>query len=109
MYLAHRWAFMHYKGPVGEKEVVRHTCDYPACQNQAHWLKGTPADNVRDCEERGRSRRAHGEAHHRAKLTAGDVLAIRQSKDSSLVLAKRYGVSPSTLSAARRGETWSHV
>jgi hypothetical protein len=35
-------------------DLIRHTCDNPPCQNPAHWLLGSPGDNVRDREERGR-------------------------------------------------------
>jgi len=35
--------------------VVRHTCDNIKCINPLHLLKGTPADNARDRDERGRT------------------------------------------------------
>jgi hypothetical protein len=35
--------------------VVRHRCDTPLCQNGAHMLDGTTADNNRDAAERGRA------------------------------------------------------
>lgn len=38
-----------------EGKVVRHICDNPRCINPNHLISGTPADNVRDRDERGRT------------------------------------------------------
>lgn len=35
--------------------VVRHTCDNPKCINPSHLKLGTPKDNMKDREERGRT------------------------------------------------------
>lgn len=109
MWLAHRWAYVQLVGALTKKEVVRHSCDNPACQNLRHMLKGSQADNVRDRQERGRGRWSHGDTHHSAKLTAADIVTIRQSSEPTSELARRYGVSRSTMSAARRGDTWKHL
>ena len=37
-----------------EPDVVRHTCDEPACVNPKHLIKGTQKENVRDAIERNR-------------------------------------------------------
>lgn len=52
---------------------------------------------------------SRGEAHGRAKLTAESVRAIRASGESGRVLAKRYGVSRSSIQNAKRRKTWPHV
>jgi hypothetical protein len=54
---------------------------------------------------RGRSNR--GEKHPNAKLTAVQVLAIRQQPNSSARdLAAQFGVSPSTIKAIRKSRNW---
>jgi hypothetical protein len=35
--------------------ILRHSCDYPACQNDAHLLTGTTQDNMADKVTRGRT------------------------------------------------------
>jgi hypothetical protein len=39
-------------------------------------------------------------------LTTEDVIAIRGSDDSIAVIARKYGISSSTASLAKRGLTW---
>ena len=88
--------------------VVRHQCDNPACVNPDHLVIGTVADNVADRELRGR-RNVKGEQIGTSKLTEADVMAILDSKLSGVVLAKQYGVSPSSISLVRTKKSWAHV
>lgn len=53
--------------------------------------------------------RARGERIACGKLTESDVIAIRASRESSYVLAERYGVAPTNVWSARVGRTWKHV
>jgi len=45
----------HNAEPIPDGQVVRHTCDNPACCNPNHLLLGTMQDNVADMFERGRN------------------------------------------------------
>lgn len=112
--LAHRAAYelMHAQSP--GSLFVCHRCDNPACVNPTHLFIGTQADNVRDMRAKGRwkplpPRDNKGERHGMSKLSAGDVSAIRASSASCYAEARRLGISPSAVSAIRRGERWSHV
>ena len=67
---------------------------------------GTPAENAADRIEHGTSGR--GELSASAKLSAAQVSAIRESTQSSLALAKYFGVAGSTIRAIRLGINWSH-
>lgn len=109
MHLAHRWAYGKFVGPVGDGEVVRHSCDNPPCQNLRHLLSGTVKDNVQDMFERGRDYDRRGAGNSRAKLNEEQVGEIRASTEAATVLADRYGVSPQLISAIRLRQTWAHV
>ncbi len=102
-YLAHRLAYCEANGlelvSIAGR-VVRHTCDNPACINPAHLIIGTQADNMQDKVERGRQRgQGKGESNTTSKLTAKDVLAIRErykprhKVDGLKQIAYDYGVS----------------
>lgn len=53
--LAHRVSYLIFKGPIGNKTYICHTCDVPLCVNPAHLYEGTPQTNVDDRVARGRS------------------------------------------------------
>lgn len=53
--------------------------------------------------------RLRGEGRYNAKLTNEDVLAIRQSRESTSVLAARYGVTRAAIRAVQVGASWRHV
>lgn len=87
------------------KLIVRHTCDNPSCVNPDHLIAGTTQDNIDDKVSRGRAKGAHsGEQHHNAILTDKQVEEIRKVPNvygSGRRLAKKYGVSESTISNIR--------
>lgn len=49
-----RYVYEWVNGKIPDGHVVRHKCDNPLCLNPDHLELGTPADNVRDMDERGR-------------------------------------------------------
>lgn len=57
-------------------------------------------------EHLGRTSRRKAEQHPQAKLTWDDVRAIRASSDTSVSLARRYEVHPSTIRRIRLGQKW---
>lgn len=76
--------------------------------NRAENLRwATPLENAADRIRHGTTNR--GERNAQAKLTAGQVQAIRQKKHYFGVcrdLAAQYGVSASYISSIRRGKSW---
>lgn len=109
---AHRLAFELSKGPIPAGQCVCHSCDVPWCCNPAHLWLGTVADNNLDRHIKGRtvlrgkSPRLAGEAHPAAKITAQDASAIRADARSVRVIARDFGLSPSTVSRIKRGLAW---
>lgn len=103
---AHRYSYERVNGPIPEGMVLMHACDNPPCVNPAHLFPGSRGDNVRDAV--AKRRLCYGTKHHGAKLTADQVLAIRASELSQTVLAKQYGVNPSTICRIKRGVARPH-
>ena len=92
---AHRIAFRTAHGYL--PEVVRHSCDNPACVNWDHLVAGTQADNMRDMVERGRQGLRKGETNNQAFLSDDTVAEIRSlytgQRGELTALAKRFGTS----------------
>ena len=94
-YRSHRVAYELAKGPLSPEDKVLHTCDNPKCCNPSHLIKGTTKDNHDDMCRKGRQYK---------KLTPENVEEIRSPhRDQLKDIAKRLGVSVSTVSRARRG------
>lgn len=87
--------------------MVCHDCDNPSCVNPDHLWLGNDLDNQRDSISKGRH--SHGETSGNVKLTERDTKAILDSNESGKILAKRYGVSPQTISDVRVGRGWKHL
>lgn len=98
-HLAHRISFKIHKGDPGRLHVC-HTCDNPGCVNPEHLFLGTDADNIKDMVMKDR---------HSGRLTSSDVKSIRESGETLVALAEKYGVAVTTVSAARSGATFRHV
>lgn len=110
--LAHRVAYELEFGPIPKGQHIRHTCDNPACVNAVrHMVLGTQRDNMRDRIEHGAGY-ARGTNHHNAKLTPAAVVEARVLRSqgwSYYRLATRFVVNRSTIEAAVRGKTWTHL
>jgi hypothetical protein len=107
---------------------VLHSCDNPSCVNPSHLFLGTNQENTQDKCRKGRhscgygdkngsrtrpERLARGERNPQAKLTSGQVIAIRRDyasrKTSQYRLSAQYGVAQSLISLIVRGKVWSHL
>lgn len=109
-YSAHRVSHQLFVGPVLDGQCVLHVCDNPACVRPDHLRAGTQADNIADMMKKGRS--PIGEQRSISKLTAEDVLSIRQLHANGVPqsdLARRYGVGQSNVSLICSRKTWRHV
>lgn len=98
---AHRFSYLIYKKEDPGNLYVLHKCDNPSCVNPDHLYLGTQSDNMKDRD----SRTGHG----LAKLSADDVILIRQSNESCEKLAKKFGVGSTTIHYARNGTNWKSI
>lgn len=113
---AHRVAWeLDHDRPVPTGLHVCHTCDHPPCMRPLHLFIGTASDNQRDSVVKGRNQLPNnrGERQGRSKLTAEDVVAIRQEYAAGCMtqnkLGKKYRVSQPHISDIVRHRTWSHL
>jgi hypothetical protein len=89
-----------------------HHCDFPPCCNPDHVRPGTPWDNQQDVIRRGRRADTKGERSSRAKLTAKEVIEIRQryaNGEKKYQLAKAFHVSRFNIHLIVRRRNWSHI
>jgi hypothetical protein len=98
---AHRRCYEVAKGEIGAGLEVCHTCDVPRCVNPDHLWLGTGSDNALDKTRKGRN--------PIVALNDFQVREIRQSKDNTNALARRYGVGWNAVQNARDGRTYRHV
>jgi hypothetical protein len=103
--LSYEWA----NGPIPDGMFVCHSCDNPPCVNPAHLWLGTPADNAADKAAKGRASSLAGASNPRAKLTDGDVRAIREDPRAPKAIAAEYGVSDTAVRFIKEGRTWRHL
>jgi hypothetical protein len=91
--------------------VIMHTCDRPSCVNPEHLAEGTFGANSADMVSKGRQ--CKGGAHHKAKLSAADVLSIRERYAAGGVtqsqLSKEFGVNSPNINQIINRVTWTHI
>ena len=78
-------------------------CNNGLCCNPAHLREGTPVENAADMDAQGRRAEHHG-GH--PKLNPTIAATIRTSTESGYVLAARYNVAVSLISAIRNNRIW---
>lgn len=105
---AHRVSYILTNGGIpeigGKPAVLRHSCDQPLCVNPDHLGPGTQLDNIQDAVDRERMPR--GESHHFCTVSEdrlSRIMADIAAGGGSVVLAEKYGVSPSYISTLRHG------
>jgi HNH endonuclease len=110
LHWAHRLSWEHSYGAIPRGQWVLHRCDAPACVRPDHLFVGTARANWRDSDSKGRS--ARGSRNAAAKLTEGQVAALRAAaprRRERHVWVQRLGVSRTTVSDILTGRTWRHV
>ncbi len=108
---AHRYSYALHNGPIPAGMDVLHKCDNPACVNPDHLFLGTQADN--DADRNAKGRQAKGARMGAAKLTEGQVLAIRRAYADGRAklkkLAAEYGVSAMQIWRVVSRQQWTYL
>lgn len=111
--LAHRLAWMLYKGDIPDGYHVCHHCDNPPCLNVDHLFLGTDADNVADKIAKGRMRWGNwphkGELSPTSKLTEIQARSILRAEGRIKDIAIRFGISRQAVSDIKHGRRWRHL
>lgn len=109
---AHRFVYALTRGSVPDGLFVLHDCDNPSCVNPCHLSVGTQADNIADCQSKGRFRPLSGgskDRNPRARLTQVQVDTIRHclaNGETQTRVALRYGISQGHVSSIAVGRRW---
>lgn len=94
--------------PPTPNSQAAHSCGQKLCCNPKHLRWASPSENQMDKWAHGTM--VAGERHPGSRLTPPVVREIRALRGvSQRALAKRFGVSKSTIGRAQRGEFWGHV
>lgn len=91
------------------RTYVLHKCDNRLCCNPNHFFLGNYSDNQLDAYGKKRRTQPKGERHSNAKLTSAQVKSIRSAYTKGAYqtdLAKKYGVSQTSISLIIRGATY---
>ncbi len=111
-FLAPRVSYTIAHGQIPAGMLIRHTCDTPACVNPTHLLLGTDADNAMDKVRRGRVPDMRGERNPRARLTAVEVVAVRDLRQEGLTLAqiaRLFDIGVTAISRIASRRTWGCI
>lgn len=109
MQLAHRVAYMLYKGDIPDGLLVCHRCDNRRCVNPDHLFLGTHTDNQNDSVSKGRRNCPKGESQWKSRFKEEDILAIRSDTRTQTEIARDYGVTQSQISKIKSRSTWKHI
>ncbi|RJS14624.1 hypothetical protein DRW03_34685 [Corallococcus sp. H22C18031201] len=113
---AHRFSYELCCGvSLSEGEFVLHSCHNRRCVRPEHLHLGDHKQNMREMACSGRAARGtvRGSRVGSAKLDEQRVRELRREwcagNVTQKLLAKRYGIDPSSVSGIVRGKTWAHV
>lgn len=109
---AHRISYRLHYGDIPQGQEVMHVCDNPPCVNPAHLKTGTHRENIRDMLEKKRGRSPVGTQSPNAKITPEAVRQIRTLSKQGVhqkLIAKRFGITQSTVSKVVLRLAWRHV
>jgi len=111
----HRLAYQLKKGEIPKGMLVCHSCDNRLCCNPDHLFLGTAKDNMKDMEQKGRTKyvAAPGELNGRAKLKVNQVIEIRKLHSTGNYtvkkLAEMYGCSIHIIYQVVSRRSWKSV
>jgi len=109
MFLSHRLSYKFHFGEVPEGKEIMHRCDNPPCCNPSHLCAGSHKENCQDRTAKGRDLLFSGSKNGKSKLTASQVLRIRELPFSPEVIAKMFSISVTQVKRLRNFQQWRHL
>ena len=100
--LVHRLILEAFVGPCPVGHQTLHLDDNPKNNHLSNLKWGTPKENHQTIDRKG-------SANTKARLSAKDVLNIRNSNDKHCDLARQYKVTSTTIQNIRNRKLWSHL
>jgi len=112
-FAAHRVSWILSNGEIEDGKLICHKCDNRGCVRPDHLFMGTHQENIDDCIQKGRARKAVGEKNKKSKLTPLAVRVARRLRNyhgfTIEMLAGIFRSSLSSMCSVLNGETWKHV
>lgn len=84
---AHRWAYEYFYNTILNNQIVMHTCDNRKCCNPIHLKAGTHQENMKDMQQKGRTK----------KLNYEQIYKLRKNGYTHIAIAKELKCSPHTI------------
>ena len=109
---SHRFSYVLHFGDVPQGKIVCHNCDNRLCVRPDHLFAGSPLDNVRDMDSKGRCDRVCGERSTNAKLTddkVQEILFLRQFGLTYKEISACVEVSHRSVEKVLCGHSWKHI
>lgn len=103
--MAHRVSYQMHIGHIPDGLYVCHKCDERSCVNPNHLFLGTPIDNMRDRDAKGRT--PAGEACKRTRIsdaTVREMMYKIESGQRQKDVAAEYGITTSHISKIYSGK-----
>jgi len=109
MFLAHRFSYEIHNGQIPKGKEIMHRCDNPSCVSPFHLRAGTHKENCEDRTLKGRDILFSGERNGQHKLTAEQVLKIRELELAPELIAKKFNISITQVKRLRNFQQWKHL
>ena len=110
--VSHRFSWELENGKIPDGLKACHHCDNKSCVRPSHLFLGTSKDNTQDLIKKGLKVTPKGESVIGHKLTIAAVKEIKsapQIRGLIPMLARKFGVSNSSIKSVLDGRTWKEV
>lgn len=104
---------LHNGSEIPQGMMICHSCDNPVCVNPSHLWLGTPDDNMKDRDRKGRHVPCKGQKNGNTVLTKASVIEMRLLMDKDIITdkgaAELYGISRRHACQIRHRVRWKHI